>query len=43
MHRYFLLLGGLICAGGPVLFASGIDATATYTDSWFRQAFSNTI
>ncbi len=33
MHRYFLLLGGLICAGGPVLFASGIDATATYTDS----------
>jgi hypothetical protein len=33
MHRYFLLLGGVICAGAPVLFASGIDATATYTDS----------
>jgi hypothetical protein len=33
MHRYFLLLGGLICAASPVLFASGIDATATYTDS----------
>ena len=33
MHRYLLLLGGLICAASPVLFASGIDATATYTDS----------
>lgn len=32
MKRYLLLLGGLICAGGS-LFASGIDATATYTDS----------
>src|SRR5580693_10561485 len=33
MQRYFLLLGGLICAASPVLFASGIDATATFTDS----------
>jgi len=33
MKPYLLLLGGLICAAGPSLFASGIDATATYTDS----------
>jgi hypothetical protein len=33
MQRYFLLLGGLICAASPGLFASGIDATATFTDS----------
>jgi len=32
MKAYLSLLGGLICAGGS-LFASGIDATATYTDS----------
>jgi hypothetical protein len=32
MKPYLLLLGGLICAAGPSLFASGIDATATFTD-----------
>jgi hypothetical protein len=31
MKAYLILLGGLICAG-PSLFASGIDATATFTD-----------
>jgi len=33
MKPYLLLLSGLICAAGPSLFASGIDATATFTDS----------
>jgi hypothetical protein len=33
MKPYLLLLGGLICAAGPSLFASGIDASATFTDS----------
>jgi hypothetical protein len=33
MKPYLLLLGGLICAAGPCLFASSIDATATFTDS----------
>jgi hypothetical protein len=33
MKPYLLLLGGLICAGGPSLLASGIDATATFTDT----------
>jgi hypothetical protein len=33
MRLYLLLLSGLICAAGPSLFASGIDATATFTDS----------
>jgi hypothetical protein len=33
MKPYALLLGGLICAGGPSLVASGLDATATFTDS----------
>src|SRR5271170_4968711 len=32
MKPYMLLLG-VICASGPGLFASGIDATATFTDS----------
>jgi hypothetical protein len=33
MRPFLLLLGVFICAGGPTLFASSIDATATYTDS----------
>src|SRR5579871_5258960 len=33
MKPYLLLLGGLICAGAPTLFASSLDATATFTDS----------
>lgn len=33
MKPYLLLLGGLICAGAPSLFASGIDATATFTNA----------
>jgi hypothetical protein len=33
MKPYLLLLGGLICATGPSLLASSIDATATFTDS----------
>src|SRR5580658_9210053 len=33
MKPYVLLLGGLICSGGSSLVASGLDATATFTDS----------
>jgi hypothetical protein len=33
MKPYFLLLGGFICAAAPGLFASGIDASATFTDT----------
>jgi hypothetical protein len=33
MRRFFSILCGLICAGGLSLFASGLDATATYTDT----------
>jgi hypothetical protein len=33
MKPYLLFLSGLMCASGLSLFASGIDATATYTDS----------
>jgi hypothetical protein len=33
MKLHLLLFGVLTCATGPNLFASGIDATATYTDS----------
>jgi|HubBroStandDraft_5_1064220.scaffolds.fasta_scaffold69573_2 hypothetical protein len=33
MKPYLLLLGGLICASSPCLFASGLDASATFTDT----------
>jgi hypothetical protein len=33
MKPYLLLVCGLICAGSLSLFASGIDASATFTDS----------
>jgi hypothetical protein len=33
MNRYLLLLSALTFAGGPAVFASGLDATATFTDS----------
>src|ERR1700677_4417030 len=33
MRPFLLLFGVFICASGPNLFASSIDATATYTDS----------
>jgi hypothetical protein len=33
MKPHLLLLSGLICAASPSLFASGLDATATFTDS----------
>jgi hypothetical protein len=33
MKPCLLILGALICSGTPSLFASGIDATSTYTDT----------
>jgi hypothetical protein len=33
MNRHLFLLSALMLAGGPAVFASGLDATATFTDS----------